>query len=192
MEKRVFIGFPLSEVGKIEGEPWVLSRADEYPFVHFYVGASLLAPAKAQPFRRLFSNQSIHLNRHFCEGGNPTNIIFREADKVWFCPASRGVFNQKNSVEAEYTENPKRYSDSVGANSFAHNTLSGRINSPLQPPQLRFLGSINWIPAFSCTIKFPCASQTIDYPPLCKRGMRNCSRLRAAYGFIGPFEGFTQ
>jgi hypothetical protein len=28
----------------------------------------------------------------------------------------------------------------VGANSFAHNTLFGRINSPLPPRQLRFLG----------------------------------------------------
>jgi len=50
------------------------------------------------------------------------------------------LINQKNAVEDEYSEYPIRYADSVGANLFAYNSLSVRINSHLQTPQLRFLG----------------------------------------------------
>lgn len=52
------------------------------------------------------------------------------------------AFILENSVEDECSENPMCYADSVGANLFAHNSLSVRINSHLQNPQLRFLGSL--------------------------------------------------
>lgn len=48
--------------------------------------------------------------------------------------------NLKNAVDDENFVNSIHCAASVGANLFAHNTLFGRMNSPLRAFQLRFLG----------------------------------------------------
>jgi len=68
---------------------------------------------------------------------HPSNEVYFEKFLLFF---RLRLFNLKTAVDEEPSDISMDYMVLVGANSFAHNLLSVRMNSHLRPRQLRFLG----------------------------------------------------